>query len=111
MSGEEVIREAGGLDALLLSKKRLLIALFLYIHGPATLSEIRRGTGLTWSDIDHNTRLLAESGYVRLRRSIRGRPVVVAELTEEGVQRLEALLEALERLVEGLRGYRSPSPR
>ena len=97
-------RDLARLDRVVFNPKRLAILVLLYLHGPMTMAELREALGLGWGDLDSNVRALREAGYVETVKAFGSRPVTVVRLTAHGRERLERVLEALEKLVDTVRG-------
>ncbi len=98
-------------DSILFNPKRFMVALLLYLHGPTVMADLQRATGLTWGDLDSNIRRLREAGYVGVRKVLgRDRPRTLVYLTPLGRERLEELMERLERVLDRAKGQtRQPS--
>ena len=93
-----------GLDRVLLSPKRFMIATILYLRGPTTMADLQRILEISWGDLDSNVRRLREEGYIEARKVITmSGPRTLVKLTRKGYERYESLLEALEGVIESVR--------
>lgn len=75
--------------------KRLALVLLIYLHGKMGFTDLQKLLDLTPGNLDHHLKALREIGIVRTRKRFSWRPMVVVELTPEGI---EAFLEYADKL-------------
>jgi len=85
----------------LFNAKRFMITTILYLRGKMSMAELQKYTGLTWGDLDSNTRILSKYGLIETNKVITGKgPRTTIQLTKEGEEAYEKLSKTLQDLIE-----------
>ncbi len=98
MSDEELRRIIK--DAVFSSPVRLGIMLYLMSRGEAYFTELQEALHLTPGNLGSHLRRLREAGYVRIVRCLEDRPRTIVKITELGIKRTMAYVDALLKAAE-----------
>ena len=91
-------------DEVIHGRVRLGVMAYLTSAGAAEFSALRQRLGLTDGNLSVHLRKLEEAGYVAIEKRFVGRkPNTRLSLTPEGRAAFAAYLDAIGRLVEGVR--------
>jgi DNA-binding MarR family transcriptional regulator len=93
-----------GLNEVVHGRIRLGIMAYLAHAEAAEFTELKSALNTTQGNLSIHLRKLEEAGYVAIDKSFLNRkPLTRARLTDEGRKALAAYLEAMARLVDGLK--------
>jgi DNA-binding MarR family transcriptional regulator len=96
---QEILKEGELFQAL----PRLTIMLILYLHKKVGFTEIRKLLQLTPGNLDHHIQKLAKARYVKTRHTLSWRPLVVVEITNEGIVAFRDYATKLRKLLETIK--------
>jgi DNA-binding MarR family transcriptional regulator len=82
---------------------RLTIMLLLYLHKKVGFTELQKLLQLTPGNLDHHLRKLEQVGYIKTRKKLSWRPLIVVEITREGAEALRDYAITLRKLLETIK--------
>ncbi|MFX0045863.1 MAG: transcriptional regulator [Candidatus Hermodarchaeota archaeon] len=84
------------------SQPRFSIVYLLFLKRRIGFIQLKDLLGLTPGNLDHHLRKLEEAGLTRNRRVLSWRPLVVVEITQEGIEVFRNYVVRLKSLLEGI---------